>query len=742
MDRLAVLVIALLVFSGKASAQGIIIGPDARPAQLQLSTHQVEALIEEQVAVVTVTHTFLNPGKQTVEGTFLFPLPPEAQVSHFTMEADGKEMAGELLTAEEARKIYEDIVRRSLDPALLEMADYRTFRARVFPVPAGASRTITLRYDATLPLESNTVAFRHPLQGALATRGTMMPAPPMPRREGGETEQESAKISTRSTIRVELASGAGLRNIYSPSHEIEVDQQHDRRAVVTLENRDGLDGRDFILYYSLVPDEIGATLLAHRPYRDKDGYFLLLLSPPVETDAARIQPQDIVFVLDTSGSMAGEKMEQARDALRHCLERLREEDRFGIVAFSSDVDAFRDGLSPTTAREEARYYVDRLEARGGTNINEALLKAVDLLKDSRRGMIIFLTDGLPSTGVTEEGAIRNNIQRANERHLRLFSFGVGYDVNTRLLDGLSREASAFAAYISPDENIERRVSHFYEQVRHPVLTDLRFSLEGIEAHAFAPGNLPDLYKGGQLLLAGRYRKPGPATLTLTGQRGDRTDRRTYSFRFPEAERERDFVARLWATRRVGLLLDEVRLQGENRELKDEIIALAKEFGLVTPYTSYLVQEEEMPQAADAAQRQGFAPVRGVPMAAAAPAEAARIMNQTTGAEAVTMSKAIRAMQEAEVASNQMESGLIVVQGRTLQRTPEGWVDLDYQEGDKESVQIAFASDAYFTLLRLYPELSGFARLGNNVTFRFKERFIRIGKEGKAMSEAELRALFG
>ncbi len=736
---------SLLLTAGLAHAQGVVIDPAGRPVALELRRHHVAADVQEQVAVVTVAHEFFNPGRSTVEGTFLFPLPPEAQVSRFSMDVNGQELTGELLSADEARQIYEEIVRKTLDPALLEMADYRTFRARVFPIPPGETRKLTLRYDATLTREGQTVTFRYPMQGTLTWRGVgMPPPPPMPRpRQEGPRREHGEIPSQQSLMEFTINSATGVQNVYSPSHEVEIDRPNNRRASVSFEATNALDGRDFVLYYTLSDSDVGATLLTHRPYGDRPGYFMLLIDPPVEMDEAQIQPKDVVFVLDTSGSMAGEKMEQAKEALRYSLNRLGPRDRFGLVAFSSDVDAFRDALAPPTSREDALYFVDQLEARGGTNINNALLAAMEMLDGSENGTVIFLTDGLPSTGITDEGQIRTNVQQANNK-VKLFAFGVGYDVNTRLLDGLAREAGAFADYISPEENIEERVGSFYEKVRYPVMTNLTLDLDGVDAFALAPGALPDLYKGSQLIVAGRYRRPGAATLRLRGQVEGETATRRYTFRFPERERERDFVARLWATRRVGQLLDAVRMQGENAELKEEIVALAKEFGLVTPYTSYLVREEEEFADQRIRQQQFNMDASADLDAITASPPAAEALQQTSGAGAVRASKAIREMQEAEtVEAAPAERDVANVQGRLMLRTRESaWIDSEFDGEKDEAVQIKFASDAYFAFLRLYPEAMDFAKLGEAVTFRFGDVFVEIGEAGKTdMTETELRALF-
>ncbi|MDZ7289522.1 MAG: VIT and VWA domain-containing protein [candidate division KSB1 bacterium] len=754
MQRSFSILLAVLSIAVLAYAQGLVVRPDFSPANLELRQHRVNANIQEQIAVVTVEHEFYNPSSAIVEGTFLFPLPPNAQVSRFSMNVDGREMVGELLSSEEARRIYEDIVRKSLDPALLEIADYRTFRARIFPIPSHATRRLTLRYDAALPTDGKSVTFQYPMRGALSSRGARMPVRPMPMPrpmpapQSAENDQPQTPESTRSqqsTIHIQINASTAIKNIYSPSHRVEIKQGNDRGATVDFEANNAIDGRDFLLYYSLDPNEIGATVLTHRPYTDKSGYFLLLLSPQVNPDATQVQNKDIVFVLDTSGSMAGEKMQQAKAALRYCLQRLGNRDRFGLVTFSSEAHKFREALAGIEARDDALYHVDRLEATGGTNINEALLAAMDLLRGSQNGnsMVIFLTDGLPTTGIQDEGQIRHNIQNANRNGTRIFSFGVGFDVNTRLLDGLAKASNALSDYISPQENIEERISNFYEKVRHPVMSNIEYTFRGIETHALSPSRLPDLFKGGQIILAGRYREAGRATLVLRGQVGSEHQEYHYDFSFPQQERERDFVARLWATRRVGDLLEEMRLNGENSELKNEVVALSKEFGLVTPYTSYLVREEEAVVSRE--QWQQDQSVFGMPNAGGVPhAPTKDVMIQSSGAGAVQMSKSIRAMKVAEVApeSEARSSGLVVIKGTTLRQQADGtWMDVEYR-AETPAIKLVFASEAYFNFLRVFPEAREFCKLGNKVIFKFHGKFLQIGDSGeKQVTEARWREIF-
>ena len=711
--RYSIAVAALLLAVSTSYGQGIIIRPDFQPAEVVLESHKIDASIQENVAVVTVQHVFRNPGSVQAEGSFLFPLPPDAHVSKFSMEVDGKELAGQLLTADQARQIYENIVRRSLDPALLELVGHRSFRASVFPIPPGGRRTITLRYDAELPRHANTISFLYPMRGSVSTNPTIR----------GAIDDGTLRSIGETSVRVEMTTASPLVNVYSPSHKVDIQRPNDRRAVVRYES-DRAE-RDFVLYFGTDRSEVGATLLSHRPYGDKPGYFMLLVSPRVDLGNERVQPKDVVFVLDTSGSMAGEKIEQAQEAVRYCLNRLGEGDRFGLVTFSTDVEPFRPELMPASARGDAVYFVDQLEASGGTNIHAALIAATKMISDSERGMIVFITDGLPSAGIQDEGAIRKDVAKVLDGKARVFSFGVGYDVNTMLLDGLSHDTGAPAGYISPEENIEERISAFYDRVRHPLLTDLTFELEGAEAYAFAPRHLTDLYKGGQLIIAGRYRRPGDSRLILRGRRNGQAESFTYTVDFPERERGKDFVARLWATRRVGQLLDEIRMNGENAEMKNEVIALAKEFGLVTPYTSYLVQEEEI-LAQDVMLRPETGGRRDLLMSAGADAFLSRA---ASGAPAVAASKAIQEMAEADQISS--PTHLTSINGRTLRFDGRAWQDVEFSG---EPVKIKMGSDAYFALLRRYPEALEFAMLGPEVTFLLEGKYVRIGDEGIASDE--------
>lgn len=734
----------LMPLAARVPAQGLVVPRVAGGGGLELTRHLVRAEIHENIAVVNVEHEFYNNSPATVEGDFYFPLPREAQVSKFSMIVDGKTMSGEMLPQDEARRIYEDIVRRCMDPALLEMAESRWFRARLFPVPPRTRRTINLRFDATLSRNGNAVLFDYPLRGQLSSSGAIpMPSPAIAD-EVMRPEKRHGSASTE--ISLTLRSATAIKNIYSPTHTIDVQRHDDFHA--RIECSTGASGNPtFQLYYSLAADDVGMTLLTHRPRADAPGYFLLLASPSFASASVDFAAKDVVFVLDCSGSMAGEKIEQARNALRYCLQRLGKDDRFGIVDFNTQPRLFAPQLvQDTQARQSALDYVSRLEATGGTNINEALLVALDLLRDSEHATIIFLTDGLPTTGVTDESEIRRNVRRLTrtgsppnpynhkeaERGLRLYTFGVGYDVNTRLLDGLAKENSAFADYIAPQENIEERIGRFYEKIRHPAMTDVMCTFDGATVTSLHPAKLPDIFRNEQLTLFGRYTTTGKGNIVMTGKFGDAKREFKLLANFPERAEENDFIARLWATRRVGDLLDEIRLHGENKELKKEIETLAGQYGIVTPYTSYLVREDVAVNFADAP----------VPMMMQRAAASEAAMNATSGEAAVNFSKSVSRLKKAEVIEAHPAS-VRVVNGVKFQLQADGaWRDVDYKEGSK-TLKIAFASPAYFSLIRLYPEVKAFCRLGQRVIFSFRGTCVQIDRDGaQQMSEAEFRKVFG
>jgi Ca-activated chloride channel family protein len=388
-------------------------------APLEVVYHHVNVKIDGQVATTSVDQEFYNPNPSRLEGTYLFPIPKGAQIDKFTMDIGGRQVQAELLSAEKARRIYEDIVRKAKDPALMEYADRDVFKVRIFPIEPNSKKRVTISYTQILKSDSGLVSYVYPLN----------------------TEKFSAKPIKNVSIKVELTSDRPLKSIYSPSHSVEVKRHGSSRATVGFEATDTHPDTDFALYFAPEKDELGVNLLAHKT-SGSDGYFLLLVSPGLEAKRQNIVPKDVAFVLDTSGSMAGKKLEQAKKALRFCVENLNDEDRFEIIRFSTEVEPLFEKLvrASESNREKANDFIKDLKPIGGTAIDDALQKALAIKSSSDRPfVIIFLTDGKPTIGTTDEEQILRNVKRQNESRTRIFCFGIGTDLNTHLLDKITEE---------------------------------------------------------------------------------------------------------------------------------------------------------------------------------------------------------------------------------------------------------------------------------------------------------------
>jgi Ca-activated chloride channel family protein len=565
-----------LSWSRGVAAQGIIV--DRRPAtpiarSYEIREVSIDARVRDQVAEVQISQTFHNPGSFQIESEFLFPLPEDGAVQNFVLLVDGRELAGRLLNKDEARRIYEEIVRTKRDPALLEYMGRGLYRTSIFPIPPGADRKVTMRYTQLCKRERDVVEFSYPLS----------------------TQKFTSKPIQRLSINISLQSRDAIKSVYCPSDDARIDRAGDHEARVSLERRDVVPGNDFRLVYTLRDGAVGASVISYRPSQGEDGYFLVLASPEVRAPDTRPLPKTVIFVLDRSGSMAGKKIEQARRALKSVLNNLREDDLFNIVGFDDRVESFKPELErySSRSRDEAERFVDNIREGGSTNIDGALKSSLAMIRDdSRPSYVLFLTDGLPTIGENRELPIADNCRQNNRHRARIFCFGVGFDVNPRLLDRLSGGNSGTSEYVKPDEDIEAHVGRFYSKMTSPVLSDLRIELSGVDVNRTYPRDIPDLFEGGQIVLVGRYRQSGRTTLRLSGKVG--VDRRSFEFPAELADSDRgstyDFVERIWATRRVGYLIDQIDLSGQNRELVDELVSLSTRYGILTPYTSFLADE--------------------------------------------------------------------------------------------------------------------------------------------------------
>lgn len=688
--------------------------PDIKPLYLQVQSQHVETNITDQVARTTVTTVLHNPHDRRVEGTFIFPVPANASVSSFSYWNGDKEMKGELLDKDKARKVYEDIVRTLRDPALLEYEGAGLFKASIFPIPAGGDAKTKLEFTQVLKAEGGIVQYTHAVKL-------------------GHDEPNHGKL----VIDVNIRSQVPIKSVYSPTHKIEVVRKSDTSVAAGLELDDTDFNCDFQLFYTMTEKDFGINVLTHRE-SGEPGYFMLLLAPKQEWGKQEIEGKDVVFVLDTSGSMQGEKLDQAKKAFTYCLKALKPDDRFGLITFATATRHFEDGLlkaSPANVKRATDFVADT-EASGATALNDALVEALGLIgkPSDRPAMVIFLTDGLPTVGERDTDRILANVAKANktttdsqQRLARTFIFGVGDDVNTHLLDQIAEANGGSTNYVRPKEDIEAAVSSLYLKLSHPVLSNLALKLDGINSHDLYPQKLPDLFLGSQLAIVGRYDTSGPDAITLTGTARGQEKRFTYEANFPQESAANPFLARVWAVRRIGYLLDQIRLNGENKELRDEVVKLAVRFGIVTPYTSYLVQEDKPLIGIRPGTSAAFG--ESMPAAAGMPGAPAEALKAETGAGAVHAARNIGAMKDQAQVSESGQAYRSVGQ-RTFYFDGEYWTDATYDadEGFELLRHITAYSPAYFALLQARPELGAVLALGEKVK-------VRIGGIGLEISPA-------
>ncbi len=661
--------------------------------QLEIKYHRVTVTIENQVAVTKVDQLFYNPNDWQAEGMYIFPVPKGALVNNFAMWVDGEKIEAKILDADEAKRIYTDIVAKRRDPALLEYLGQGAVQASIFPIPPDGERRIQLEYSEVLAADNGLIRYLYPLN----------------------TEKFSARPLDSVSISLTVKSADAIRAVYSPTHKIALDRPDRFNFTASYEENDMTPDQDFELFYSVSPSDIGLNLLTYRDPSalpsvagqalTEDGFFVLLAAPGIDVDSEVIA-KDVILVLDQSGSMDGSKIEQARSALTYVLDHLNPEDRFNIIAFSTGSQQFANGLQPASRAGAAADWVGGLRAEGGTNIERALLEAMDVADRERPTILIFLTDGLPTEGVTDSDQILRDVNNAAPNNVRLFTFGVGDDVDTILLDSLADDNHGASAYVRPGERLDEAVSAFYAKVQAPVLADLNIDFGNILVSDLYPDPLPDLFAGSQLVLVGRYRDGGNTIITLKGTVNG--EPRAFEYgdqRFREAGGD-DFIPRLWATRKIGYLLNQIRLKGENEEWVESIVNLSVRYGIVTPYTSYLITEDDV-LSTEGRERVVTEALEALQLA---PAPA-------SGGGAVTASQDQAALEAAEAAAAPAEEyaqAIKIVGTRTFINVDGVWTDTQFDPSAMTTTPVQFAGDDYFALVAARPELGAAFALGERV----------------------------
>jgi Ca-activated chloride channel family protein len=568
---------------------------------IQRTSSQVRVELADRVLRYQVTETFRNRGGLIGEADYIFPMPAGAAFEALELEIDGELVSGETMPADRARRIYEDIVRRNRDPALVEYMGRGMLRTRIFPIQPGEEKRVVVRFQSVAEREGSALRVDY-LRGSgprAAPIGIPMPHPvplpaPMPRRgvevdaaRTSSTQQRGGEESGNLFTLV-YTNGDQFGAPYSPTHELRVNDRGGRREVTAS----GDAPQVTILLPLRRTNAASVTMLPYAP-GGEDGFALITVTPPAV--APRTTPRDLTFVVDVSGSMRGQKMEQARAAGRQMLASLGSQDRFRIIDFSTDVRTFAGGFTPATRRniDEAVRYLDDLRPDGSTNISGALEEALDTAVDeSRMPIVFFVTDGEPTVGERNADRIAALASRLRGR-ARVFTFGVGSDVNSALVEQLAVDGRGTAQFVRPDESVERAVSLVASRITSPVVTDVRIRAEGVRLVKMHPTLPADIFAGQDLILFARYAGDGDARIIVEGRTAAGPVTWTERVRFPDRERRNSFVARLWAAQRTGWLSAERRRNGASPELDDELRQLGTRYGIPTELSSYLVLEPGM-----------------------------------------------------------------------------------------------------------------------------------------------------
>ncbi|MEI6045302.1 MAG: VIT domain-containing protein [Chloroflexota bacterium] len=742
---IAVLVALLAPLTSLAYADsGGLIQINPVSANVYVKSQSVTVDISDQLATTKVEQVFMNESSSDVEVVYLFPVPEKAAISDFAMWVDGKKLEAQILNQQQARTIYEGIVRSKRDPALLEYAGQGVIKASIYPISPRSEKQIQFQYRQVLPVTNGLANFTYPLSiGKFNSRPVQNLA-----------------------VTINLSSKNGLKAIYSPSHTVAINRKSTNAATISFEQRSVVLDRDFNLYYSAAEGDFGLNFLTYKDIGapDENPYFMLLVSPKFaeQNQTTEVVAKDVILVLDNSGSMEGEKITQGRQALLRVLDGLGQQDRFNVIVFNSTVFGFAEGLQTMDRRDAARTYVNGIRTEGGTDINTALQTALNQAQTghqaNRPQTIIFLTDGQPTSGITGIDQILANTQKSISSDVRLFTFGVGFDVNTTLLDTLASQNRGTADYVKPSEDVEAKVSELYSRISRPVLTNLAVEFSGLTTEDFYPQPLPDLFLGSQLVLTGRFKSRSGTTLptTTTATLKGFVNGKSVSVDYPDLKLESDdssrsFIPRLWAGRKVGYLLTQIKTNSNTagqRELVDQVTKLALKYGIVTPYTSFLVKEDQpivssppipgqpLPPgfpiptpsaiALGGAEYQKAAATSVASAANAAPHSGASAVSNSSQANDLANGNVVPAAPTAAAAARVAggsgtttsqevaSSGSIkYVENKTFILRSGIWTDTSWS-GTGEIVKIPFNSDDYYKLLGDKPQWGKYFSVGDKV----------------------------
>lgn len=733
--RSAITILFVLLLPSAVFGQGLILPrpcqpiacppnkpcPPCRPwgPTVVRQSSDVIADLSDRVLHYQVTETFVNRGSGIGEADYIFPLPKGAAFQDLKLSINGELVSGETMSADKARGIYEQIVRQQRDPALVEWMGYGMLRARIFPIAPGEVKKVVIRFQMVAEREGDALRIDYAKGKSSNTAAARLVS----------DREEAGTGSFTLTIPSDVMYGTP----YSPTHTLTTIRRGDRREVRVS----GSSSEITLLVPVRKSSEPAISVLSYAP-QNEDGFALVTLSPPAV--APRVTPRDVTLVLDVSGSMSGEKIEQARAAGKQVLATLNSTDRFRLIDFSTDVRTFRDGFVQATRQNiaDGSRYLESLDASGSTNISGALDEALrGETPSGRLGLVLFVTDGEPTIGERDPEAIASRVDRLRGDR-RIFSFGVGADLNAALVERLAVEGRGTAQFVRPNESVERAVSLVASRLANPVVTNVRVYADGVRLVKKLPSEAADIFAGQDYVLLTRYSGSGATRLRFEGQTANGPVSWSTRVAFPSSSRENSFVARLWATQRIGYLSAEKRKNGQSREIDDEIRELGERYAIPTEFTSYLVTEPGMQNqqilVRDAQlKNSGFAQSTSAAALTSPAAKAFESARAAAGQRAATSLAAADEMEKRDADTKRVGSRLFMLHDGV-------WTDAAKSDSTR-IVKIKPFSEAYFKLIDVIPELREVFALGDKVIVAMRGLAIEVTESGTAtISESDVKAI--
>lgn len=584
---------AATIQENQAPTQGSLqaFDKDGKPAgECPLKHTDVKAQVSGFLSRVTVTQEFENNFPNKIEAVYKFPLPDAAAVDDMTMVIGERVIKGKILRREEAQATYNAAKQEGRIASLLNQEQANIFTQQVANILPGQNIRITISYVETLQYEDGSYEWSFPM--VVAPR--YVPAAPADPQTASPTSPTNAPVETRAghdiSLEIDLDAGVPIVAVNSQSHETEVQQLNEKRAIVRLKDRATVPNKDFLLTYRVAGDNINDAVLTHRS--ERGGFFTLILQPPQRVAVEDIMPKELVFVLDTSGSMSGFPIEKAKETMDLALSTLNPHDTFNLITFAGDTAILFSEPVPATRQnlQKAKKFLASQEGNGGTEMMKAIKAALDP-SDSQQHVRIacFLTDGQ----VDNDAEIIAEVQK--HPNARVFAMGFGPAPNRSLLNKMSQYGRGEVNYISEVGNTSAVARVFSDRVRSPLLTDISIEWSDLPVIEIYPKRIPDLFSARPLVISGRYTKGGKGSIWLKGKMAGQDFVREIPVELPETETDHDVLASLWARRRIDDLVDDETANADNKPVQDqareEITQLGLEFKLMTQYTSFVAIDD-------------------------------------------------------------------------------------------------------------------------------------------------------